>query len=155
LKETAAGGQGASASFFLGYGAAALSVTRTPVAVAQPVVVVHLSGGAAQNYFSDGLTRRDDQLSRPIDPQRMGVIARTTSMAYKGTRKSIREIGAELGVDYVLESSRRCEGSHVRITSQLIRVKDQTHIWASTYDREVTGILSIQQELATGDCRTG
>ena len=65
----------------------------------------------------------------------MGVIARTTSMAYKHTRKSIRQIGMELGVDYVLESSLRREGNLVRITAQLIRVEDQTHIWASNYER--------------------
>jgi TolB-like protein/tetratricopeptide (TPR) repeat protein len=108
-----------------------------------------LSGDAAQNYFSDGLTEETISYLGRIDPERMGVIARTTSMAYKGTRKSVREIGAELGVDYVLESSVRREGNRVRITSQLIRVKDQTHIWASTYDREVTGVLSIQQEIGT------
>jgi tetratricopeptide (TPR) repeat protein len=77
----------------------------------------------------------------------MGVIARTTSMAYKRTSKSIREIGAELGVDYILESSVRREDDRVRITSQLIRVKDQTHLWASSYDRELTGVLAIQREL--------
>lgn len=109
----------------------------------------NISGDAAQNYFSDGLTEETISYLGRVDPERMGVIARTTSMAYKGTRKSIREIGAELGVDYVLESSVRREGNRVRITSQLIRVKDQTHIWAETYDREVTGVLSIQQEIGT------
>jgi tetratricopeptide (TPR) repeat protein len=68
-------------------------------------------------------------------------------MAYKRTSKSIRDIGAELAVDYVLESSVRHEGDRIRITSQLIRVSDQTHVWASTYDRELTGVLAIQREL--------
>jgi tetratricopeptide (TPR) repeat protein len=79
----------------------------------------------------------------------MGVIARTTSMAYKHTQKSIRDIGAELNVDYVLESSVRRESNRVRITSQLIRVSDQTHLWASTYDRDLIGVLAIQDELGT------
>jgi tetratricopeptide (TPR) repeat protein len=83
----------------------------------------------------------------------MGVIARTTSMAYKGTMKTVREIGAELLVDYVLESSIRLENNRVRITSQLIRVTDQTHIWAETYDRELTGVLSIQSEIGTAIAR--
>lgn len=109
----------------------------------------NLSGDPAQNYFSDGLTEETISYLGRIDPERLGVIARTTSMAYKGTRKSIREIGSELNVDYVLESSVRREGKRVRITSQLIRVKDQTHVWASTYDREGTLVLNIQQELAT------
>ena len=101
----------------------------------------NLSQDPEQDYFSDGLTEDTISYLGRVNPERLGVIARTTSMAYKRTSKSIREIGAELGVDYVLESSVRREGNRVRITSQLIRVKDQTHIWASTYDREVAGSL--------------
>lgn len=107
----------------------------------------NLSSDADQEYFSDGLTEETISYLGRINPAGMGVIARTTSMAYKRTRKSIREIGAELNVDYVLESSVRRENNRVRIASQLIRVADQTHIWASTYDRELTGVLAIQSEL--------
>jgi TolB-like protein/Flp pilus assembly protein TadD len=107
----------------------------------------NLSGNPDQEYFSDGLTEETISYLGRMTPDRMGVIARTTSMAYKRTSKSISEIGAELGVDYILESSVRREGDQVRITSQLIRVKDQTHLWASTYDRELTGVLAIQREL--------
>jgi TolB-like protein len=92
----------------------------------------NLSGNPDQEYFSDGLTEETISYLGRMTPDRMGVIARTTSMAYKRTSKSISEIGAELGVDYILESSVRREGDQVRITSQLIRVKDQTHLWAST-----------------------
>jgi TolB-like protein/tetratricopeptide (TPR) repeat protein len=111
------------------------------------LTIENLSKDADQEYFSDGLTEETISYLGRINPTRMGVIARTTSMAYKRTRKSIREIGAELNVDYVLESSVRRENNWVRITSQLIRVADQTHIWASTYDRELTGVLAIQNEL--------
>jgi TolB-like protein/tetratricopeptide (TPR) repeat protein len=107
----------------------------------------NLSNNPDQEYFSDGLTEETISYLGRISPERMGVIARTTSMAYKRTSKSIREIGAELAVDYVLESSVRREDDQVRITSQLIRVSDQTHVWASTYDRELTGVLAIQREL--------
>src|SRR5260370_6473414 len=107
----------------------------------------NLSNNPDQEYFSDGLTEETISYLGRITPERMGVIARTTSMAYKRTSKSISEIGAELGVDYILESSVRREGDQVRITSQLIRVEDQTHLWASTYDRELTGVLAIQREL--------
>lgn len=107
----------------------------------------NLSNDTEQDYFGDGLTEETISYLGRINPERMGVIARTTSMAYKRTRKSIREIGAELSVDYVLESSVRRENNQVRITSQLIRTKDQTHIWAATYDRELTGVLAIQSEL--------
>ena len=107
----------------------------------------NLSSNPDQEYFSDGLTEETISYLGRITPEHMGVIARTTSMAYKRTSKSIREIGAELGVDYILESSVRREDDRVRITSQLIRVKDQTHLWASSYDRELTGVLAIQREL--------
>jgi TolB-like protein/tetratricopeptide (TPR) repeat protein len=109
----------------------------------------NLSRDPDQEYFSDGLTEETISYLGRISPERMGVIARTTSMAYKRTQKSIREIGGDLRVDYVLESSVRRESNYVRITSQLIRVSDQTHIWATTYDRELTGVLAIQNELGT------
>jgi len=109
----------------------------------------NLSNDPEQEYFSDGLTEETISYLGRINPDHMAVMARTTIMAYKKTRKSIRQIGDELGVDYVLESSVRREGKHVRITSQLIRVKDQTHVWTSTYDRELGRVLDIQQELGS------
>lgn len=108
----------------------------------------NLSRKAEQEYFSDGLTEETISYLGQTNPESLGVIARTTSMAYKNTRKSIRDIGDELAVDYVLESSVQREGKRVRITSQLIRVNDQTHVWASSYDRELTGVLDIQRELS-------
>ena len=113
----------------------------------------NLSRNPDQDYFSDGMTEETIGYLGCVNPAQMGVIARTTSMAYKGTTKTIREIGTELGVDYVLESSARLENNRVRITAQLIRVNDQTHIWAETYDRELTDVLSIQGELGTAIAR--
>lgn len=113
----------------------------------------NLSSEPDQEYFSEGLTEETISYLGRINPESLGVIARTTSMAYDDTRKSIREIGNELGVHYVLESSVRREGKRVRITSLLIRVSDQTHVWASTYDRELTRILEIQRELGTAISR--
>lgn len=113
----------------------------------------NLSRDPAQEYFSDGMTEETIAYLGCVNPERMGVIARTTSMAYKGTAKTIREIGAELLVDYILESSVRLEQDRARITAQLIRVSDQTHIWAETYDRALTGILSIQSEIGTAIAR--
>jgi TolB-like protein/Flp pilus assembly protein TadD len=126
--------------------------SRTPAQVLSRVMLAvlpfeNLTSNPDQEYFSDGLTEETISYLGRISPERMGVIARTTSMAYKRTTKSIRKIGAELAVDYVLESSVRREGDRVRITSQLIQVSDQTHVWASTYDREFTGVLAIQREL--------
>jgi hypothetical protein len=76
-----------------------------------------------------------------MSPHRLGVIARTSSMACKQTSKSVAQIGQELGVDYVVEGSVRREGDCVRITAQLIRVRDQIHLWAENYDRRLPGLL--------------
>ena len=93
----------------------------------------NLSGDPAQSYFSDGLTEEMiTQLSR-LEPQRLGVIGRTTAMQYKGSSTRIDEIGQELRVDYILEGSTRRYTDRVRIAAQLVRAKDQTHLWAETY----------------------
>ena len=140
---------------FIYSSAKATSISPPPLAKAihRTMLVVlpfeNLSSDPEQEYFSDGLTEETISYLGRINPERMGVIARTTSMAYKRTPKSIREIGAELKVDYVLESSVRREDNRVRVASQLIRVEDQTHIWASVYERELTGILAIQNDLGT------
>ena len=107
----------------------------------------NLSGDPGQEYFSDGLTEETIMRLGQMSPRRMGVIARTSSMAYKQTDKSVAQIGRELGVDYVLEGSVRRDGAQVRITAQLIRVQDQTHLWAEKYDRQLPGILDIHGEI--------
>jgi len=108
----------------------------------------NLTGDAGQEYFSDGLTEEMiAQLGR-IDPQHMGVIARTSVMHYKNSAEQLDQIGRELGVQYVLEGSVRRDSDKVRITAQLIRTKDQTHVWTHQYDREVNSLLSLQGEIA-------
>jgi TolB-like protein/Tfp pilus assembly protein PilF len=108
----------------------------------------NLSKTAKQDYFSDGLTEEMiGELGR-LNPDRMGVIARTSAMKYKGTKKSIGEIGAELGVSYMLEGSVRRGRGRVRIAAQLIRVSDETHVWSETYDRSLGDILKLQSEVA-------
>ena len=110
----------------------------------------NLSGDPAQEYFSDGLTEEMiTQLGR-LHPRRLGVIARTSAVRYKKSDKPIDQIGRELGVDYVLEGSARREGNRVRVTAELISVRDQTQLWAESYERELAGILSLQSDLARG-----
>jgi TolB-like protein/tetratricopeptide (TPR) repeat protein len=88
----------------------------------------------SQDHWSDGLAEETiTQLSR-LQPDRLGIIARASAMQYKGTHKSIPEIGQALGVDYILQGSVRHEGGMVRISAQLVRVDDQTQRWASTYE---------------------
>lgn len=126
-----------------------------PETAAQPrrvmLVVVpfeNLSGGRKHDYFSEGLTEEMiSQLAR-LNPQQLGVIARTSAMQYKSTNKTARQIGAELGVSHLLEGSVRRAAERVRITAQLIRVSDETHLWAESYERNVHDILALQAEVA-------
>ncbi|HZW92848.1 MAG TPA: tetratricopeptide repeat protein [Candidatus Eremiobacteraceae bacterium] len=75
------------------------------------------------------------------------MIARTSAMAYRHTNKTAGQIGQELGVDYIVEGSVRREGGRARISAQLIRVGDQTHIWAQSFDREIRDFLEVQRDL--------
>jgi TolB-like protein/DNA-binding winged helix-turn-helix (wHTH) protein/Tfp pilus assembly protein PilF len=107
-----------------------------------------MSDELRQQYFSDGMTEElITQLGR-MNPDRLGVIARASAEQYKRTPKSVQQIGKDLGVDYVIEGSARTDGSRVRITAQLIQVRDQTHLWAKEYDREVRDILVLQNDVA-------
>ncbi len=108
----------------------------------------NLSGAEEQEYFSDGLTEEMITRLGGLNPERLGVIARTSAMKYKHTDKSIHEIGRELGVYYVLEGSVRRAGSRVRIAAQLIQVSDQTHLWAESYQRNLGDILALQSDVA-------
>ena len=109
----------------------------------------NLSGARAQEYFSDGLTEEMITQLSQLNPEKLGVIARTSAMRYKRSGKSVRRIGQELGVAYLLEGSVRRAGRRVRITAQLIQVNDQTQLWARKYERGVGDILAIQSDVAT------
>src|SRR5437588_7298902 len=87
------------------------------------------------------------QLGR-LNPERLGVIARTSLMTYKATHKTIEQIGRELGVSHVLEGSARRAGNRVRIAAQLIQVSDQTHLWAESYEGSLEDILSLQSRVS-------
>lgn len=99
-------------------------------------------------YFCDGLTEELIGRIAQLDADRLGVIARTSSMAYKGTRKSAFDIARELGVSHLLEGSVRREGSRVRISAQLIDAQTQDHAWAGSYDENLTDVLQMQQRVA-------
>jgi TolB-like protein/Tfp pilus assembly protein PilF len=108
----------------------------------------NLSGDPTQQYFSDGLTEElITQMSR-LNPRGLGVIARTSVTKYQEGGKDIREAGRELGVDYVLEGSVRRSGKRARITAQLIRVSDQTHLWAESYDEDEGDVLTVEAEVS-------
>lgn len=108
----------------------------------------NLSGDAHEDYFADGLTEEMIAQLGQVQPARLGVIARTSSARYKDTKENVAQIAQELGVGYLLEGSVRRGGNRVRITAQLIQAKEQTHLWAETYERPLTDVLSIQREIA-------
>jgi len=107
----------------------------------------NLSGDPQQEYFSDGLTdEMITQLGR-LQPARLGVIARTSAMQYKGRRQNLAHVATELGVDYLLEGSVRRSNGRVRISAQLVQARDQTQLWAESYERETSDVLAIQREV--------
>jgi TolB-like protein/DNA-binding winged helix-turn-helix (wHTH) protein len=108
----------------------------------------NLTGDPGQEYFSDGLTEEMITQLGNLDTRRLGVIARTSVMHYKNTQSSLQQIGRELGVEYVIEGSVRRDANNIRIAAQLIQTKDQTHVWARQYDRELKGVLALQSEIA-------
>jgi len=108
----------------------------------------NLTGDASQDYFSDGMTEEMIARLGNLDPQHLGVIARTSVMQYKHNKEALDQIGRKLGVQYALEGSVRRDSGRLRITAQLIQVKDQTHLWARQYDREPSNLLAIQGEIA-------
>ncbi len=106
----------------------------------------NMSESKEDEYFSDGMT--EDILTQLSKIGDLRVISRTTMMKYKDTEKNIREIGNDLDVNTVLEGSVRREGSRVRIVSQLINAETDEHLWAETYDREMTNVFEIQSDVA-------
>jgi TolB-like protein/DNA-binding winged helix-turn-helix (wHTH) protein/Tfp pilus assembly protein PilF len=107
---------------------------------------VNLSGDPEQEYFSDGMT---DQLITELSKiGALRVIARTSVMRYKGTKKPLPEIAKELNVDAVVEASVLRSGNRVRINAQLVDASTQRNLWAQTYDRQLGDILSLHSEVA-------
>ena len=110
--------------------------------------LVNLTGNPEQEYLSDGLTQEMIARLGRIDPQSLSVIARTSVMRYKKTDTPIDQIGRELGVEYVLEGSAQREGARVRVIAELIQVRDQVQLWSDIFEREMSGILTLQNDVA-------
>jgi serine/threonine protein kinase/tetratricopeptide (TPR) repeat protein len=106
----------------------------------------NLSADPDNEYFSDGIT--EDIITQLQKIAGLRVISRTSTMRYKDTNKSLREIGEELGVDAILDGSVRRVGGQVRIISRLIDARSDEHLWAETYDRELEDIFKIQSDVA-------
>lgn len=108
---------------------------------------LNMSGDPSKDYFSDGMS--EELMNRLANTPSLRVAARTSSFAFKGKNVDIKEIGRVLAVRAVLEGSVREEGNRLRITAQLINAADGYHLWSETYDRDLTGVLAVQDEIAS------
>ena len=105
-----------------------------------------LSPGKDQEYFSDGLA--EELLNSLVKIQGLNVAARTSSFQFKGKNEDLRVIGKKLNVATVLEGSVRKQGQRVRISAQLVQVSDGFHLWSEAYDRDLTDIFAVQEDIA-------
>ena len=125
--------------------AAADSAEAAPSIAVLPFV--NMSSDPEQEYFSDGIS--EEILNSLAKVKELKVAGRTSSFAFKGQNQDLRQIGDTLGVEHILEGSVRKSGATVRITAQLIQVDDGFHLWSETYDRELTDIFAIQDEISS------
>jgi serine/threonine-protein kinase len=126
--------------------APALATAPTAPASIAVLPFINLSTDPDNEYFSDGIT--EEIINALAQLTGLSVAARTSSFAYKGRSPTPGEVGAELGVDAVLEGSVRKSGNRIRITAQLVNVADGYHLWSERYDREMEDVFAIQDEIA-------
>jgi TolB-like protein/DNA-binding winged helix-turn-helix (wHTH) protein/Flp pilus assembly protein TadD len=120
----------------------------------QSIVVLpleNLTGDPSQDYFAEGMT--DELITQLAQIGGLRVISRTTAMQYKGTRKSISQIGRELHVDGIVEGVVFRSGEQVRISAQLVDATTDQHVWAQSYERDLRDILALQKDVAGGVAR--
>jgi TolB-like protein/Tfp pilus assembly protein PilF len=106
----------------------------------------NLGGDKENEYFSDGLA--EDIIGALTQVPGLRVVARTSAFAFRGKEQDVREISARLNVEHVLEGSVRRLGSRVRVTAQLVKASDGYHLWSQRFDREMTDIFAIQDEIS-------
>jgi len=124
--------------------AAVETISKKSIAV---LPFVNMSDDTSNEYFSDGIS--EEILNSLAKVKDLKVAGRTSSFAFKGKNQDLRQIGQTLGVEHILEGSVRKAGTKVRITAQLIQVDDGFHLWSESYDRELTDVFAIQDEIAT------
>src|SRR6266481_6298305 len=113
----------------------------------------NLTGDPNKEYLADGLTEETISRLGRLDPNQLGVIGRTSVMGYKHKGERVDQIGRDLSVQYVLENSLRQSGDHLRITSQLLQTKDQSHLWSHDYDYRAQDVLTVEEKVASSVAR--
>jgi len=108
----------------------------------------NLSGDPSQDYFSDGLTEELITQVGRSDPNRLGVIARSSVINYKHHPQTLPQMGRALGAQFILEGSVRRDADEIRVNVQLVRARDQARLWAQQYDRQISNMLTLQTEIA-------
>ncbi len=121
--------------------------TKPPVNRLAVLPFVNLSPDPDNEYFSDGIT--EELLNSLTKVEGLQVTSRTSAFAFKGKLDDVREIGVKLNVDKILEGSVRKSANRVRITAQLINAADGYHIWSENYDRDLTDIFHVQDEISS------
>jgi serine/threonine-protein kinase len=106
----------------------------------------NLSADKENEYFSDGLA--EDIIDALTQVPGLRVMARTSAFAFRGKEADVREIGARLNVEHILEGSVRRSGSRLRVTAQLVKASDGYHVWSQRFDREMTDVFAIQDEIS-------
>lgn len=119
---------------------------KPPGASIAVLAFVNMSSDPEQEYFSDGLA--EELLNLLTRIEQFKVTSRTSSFAFKGSDKTISEIGSLLGVEHVLEGSVRKAGNRIRVTAQLIEAASGFHLWSETYDRTLDDIFAVQDEIS-------
>jgi TolB-like protein len=127
---------------------AAKAAAATPSAAIAIAVLpfANMSGDATQEFFSDGMTEEITSALAKVPDLR--VVARTSAFEFKGKNVGVDKIGQQLHATHLIEGSVRKAGNRLRITAQLIKSDDGTHIWAEDYDRELTDVFAIQEDIA-------
>jgi TolB-like protein/Tfp pilus assembly protein PilF len=134
--------------------APAAATTRSTQPRLAVLPFANLCEDPAEDYFSDGLTEEMISQLGSVSRGRLGVLARWSSMVFKGTTRRACEIGEVLGVDYLVEGSVRREGDRVRITARLVETARETHLWSGTYDCALTDRLLVQSDVAARIARS-
>jgi TolB-like protein len=133
---------------------AAEGASKTPAADGVSIAVlpfVNLSSDKEQEFFSDGMT--EEITSALAKVKGLRVVGRTSAFEFKGQNKDLHAIGQALRAGHLLEGSVRKEGNKIRVTAQLISAEDGSHIWTENYDRELTGVFAIQDEISQAIAR--
>jgi adenylate cyclase len=126
---------------------AARAAAAKPAGISIAVLpFTNMSGDAGQEFFSDGITEEITSALAKVPDLR--VVARTSAFEFKGKNVNIKTMGGELGATHLIEGSVRKAGTRVRITVQLINAADGTHIWSEDYDRQLTDVFAIQEDIA-------